>query len=847
MILPNITTKLCLALALVSIAFIGKINSQIYYHDFGTVGITAKPYTGIPTTLNTNLSNSMWTTNATTFTNLLGNNSTVCLSIDYTTPSRTVTLTFAIEEDYSMNVTSFNFWQRKSGSSASDWAMTINGIATGAGTFTASGGMVGQTNVSNPVANITGTVTVVFTFTGGSAGNNRIDDFTLNGTVTPLCPTTSLTNTSGVYSRTKDVIDGEDQVFYTTSCNSIGRVTDGLGGSVPGLTTMNSNVLVTIPAANAQGYISGRRSFTITPTVSGPLNATFYFTQEDFNNYNASNPGFLDLPTTGSNSDPNINHFRMMTSSGAGDVISGPQGVNLSWDGSKWVFTTLITDFTATYKFTTMPSCENINISNVQVSNVTTTSASITWNNVVTFPTWGWFSVQYRLVGSPTWTFGGTTNNNVISKNLTNLLPGNNYEAQVRRHCSSQSEGPWSSTVLFSTISSGCGSVVNLNPATTSTATTITFTWPSIPNVAWYEFRYKNIASSTWISAGTLSGSATSKTLSGLTSGASYHIEARVFCTSGATSAWSSSITASATSAGCSVPPAIADGQVNSNFITINWAAVSGAGWYSFQYKESTSGTWISGGTASPTTFSKIFSNLLPFTSYDFQGRTHCSNGEVSPWSATRVANTTGVITCQIAPVINSTADTTSSSIKFSWPAVVGVSWYAFQYKESTSGIWISGGTASGASTSKQLNGLLSSTSYDIQGRSYCSNGIPGPWGPITSISTDAPSLQFNGDDKPVKATIAVNKMLNSDESSIQIFPNPFSDHLQISLFVGEEMPSVELKIFDMSGRLVKNATKKLSEGNNSIYLDTQVLKSGIYTIFIYHNEEMISSAKVYK
>ena len=175
---------------------------QIYQHDFGTTAITTKPYTGVPTILDANLSSSSWTTSAAAFGGLAGNGGTPSQSLSLTNSSGTptFTLTFNVAAGFQVDVSSFNFWRVRSNTGAQNWAMTINGISVGSGTIPTTGATLGTTLVSNVVSGLTGTVTVVITFSGASgSGTCRVDDFTLNGSVTSISipiPTTTSINPS---------------------------------------------------------------------------------------------------------------------------------------------------------------------------------------------------------------------------------------------------------------------------------------------------------------------------------------------------------------------------------------------------------------------------------------------------------------------------------------------------------------------------------------------------------------------------------------------------------------------------------------------------------------------------
>jgi gliding motility-associated-like protein len=164
-------------------------NAQVYYHNFGTSNINTHPYTVAPTTINPNLSGSSWINSASAWSNQ--NGATGQAITVQTSGTTTITLSLAVASDFQANITSFNFWNRRSSTGPQNWAMSINGIPVGSGTTSAStsGAAIGVTNVSSPVSGITGTLTVTLTLTGpsGTGGNFRLDDFILNGTVTSTC------------------------------------------------------------------------------------------------------------------------------------------------------------------------------------------------------------------------------------------------------------------------------------------------------------------------------------------------------------------------------------------------------------------------------------------------------------------------------------------------------------------------------------------------------------------------------------------------------------------------------------------------------------------------------------
>jgi chitodextrinase len=187
--------------------------------------------------------------------------------------------------------------------------------------------------------------------------------------------------------------------------------------------------------------------------------------------------------------------------------------------------------------------------------------------------------------------------------------------------------------------------------ASTVTGSSVTITWASVPSAGWYDFRYRIVGAPTWTYGGSAGAAATSKIYTGLLPGTPYEFEGRTFCVNGLASGYSSVMFTTTALAGCELPPVLnpTPMSVTGTTIQVSWPAVTGAAWYSFQYKMSSSSTWISGGTSGASATNKTFVGLLPNTSYDFQARTHCATGIASAWSATVTASTNGTPAMQIA------------------------------------------------------------------------------------------------------------------------------------------------------------------------------------------------------
>ena len=500
------------------------------------------------------------------------------------------------------------------------------------------------------------------------------------------------------------------------------------------------------------------------------------------------------------------------------NATSGSENVT-TCDSYTWAAnsTTYTTSGTYTATLTNAAGCDSIatlnltintvgTVANVSTTSITANSALVTWD-AIAVPVGGNFTIQYRLVGAPSFTTAGSAPVGATSFSLTGLTQASNYEVQVAANCSAQSSGTFSTTHTFTTLTAGCGAAMVINAGTNS-GNAVQITWTAVPSVSWYEFRYKETASGTWISGGTLSSTYTSKSFTGLNGSTSYDFQARTFCGSGVASPWSSTLTVTTNAlTGCSLPPVIATGTITGTSATITWPAVSGAAWYEFRYKTSASGTWISGGSLGSTATSKTITGLTGATAYDFQARTYCSSGIASAWSATLSFTTNAPAACEVAPVI-STSTITNTSATITWPAVAGAGWYEFRYKLASSSTWISAGTLGGTATSKTISGLTAGSLYDFQAKTYCNASSSSAWGTTLQFTTTgAAAIAQNNEITEIEST---SSTIASSELGVEtigspievvVYPNPTSNDVTIRLNVDE----AQLTIYNAQGTIIQS------------------------------------------
>lgn len=256
---------------------------QIYQHDFGTTTISAHPYTVVPTTFDANLNTSSWINSAGAWTSFAGS-AGEALSMNNSGGTPTITLTFNVASGFEMSVSAFNFWRQRSTTGAQSWSMTVNGIAVGSGTVPTAGAAIGDTNVSNAVNNLTGTITVVISLSGATGGGTfRLDDFTLNGTVTSTAPPTivptitssiaNLTATYGVAFTNYTITASESPTSFSATGLPAGVAINTTTGVISGTATVVGTFPVSISATNIIGTSAVvTKNYIVTPkplTITG--------------------------------------------------------------------------------------------------------------------------------------------------------------------------------------------------------------------------------------------------------------------------------------------------------------------------------------------------------------------------------------------------------------------------------------------------------------------------------------------------------------------------------------------------------------------------------------------------
>ena len=181
-------------------------------------------------------------------------------------------------------------------------------------------------------------------------------------------------------------------------------------------------------------------------------------------------------------------------------------------------------------------------VTGLTASSVGSTTATVSWTAVSGATA---YSLQYRAVGSATWT---TVSTAATSASLTGLTVSTAYEFQVTSSCSG-TLGTVSSLGNFTTTAAAaCGTPTALT-SSSITSSSATVSWTAVTGASSYLVQYRVSTATTWSSVTVTSATAT---LTGLTASTAYTYQVTATCsgTAGTASA-TATFTTSAASTTC--------------------------------------------------------------------------------------------------------------------------------------------------------------------------------------------------------------------------------------------------------------------------------------------------------
>jgi hypothetical protein len=91
-----------------------------------------------------------------------------------------------------------------------------------------------------------------------------------------------------------------------------------------------------------------------------------------------------------------------------------------------------------------------------------------------------------------------------------------------------------------------------------------------------------------------------------------------------------------------------------------------------------------------------------------------------------------------------------------------------------------------------------------------------------------------------------VDVVWGADGSIVSIYPNPATDKLNVDVSISK-VAQLEVRLLDMSGRVIKSTLQQTVKGMNNVTLDLSDIATGVYGVQIYQNNNLIHTSKVNK
>lgn len=314
---------------------------------------------------------------------------------------------------------------------------------------------------------------------------------------------------------------------------------------------------------------------------------------------------------------------------------------------------------------------------------------------------------------------------------------------------------------------------------------------------------------------------------------------------------------------GCGTPGSLNATSITTTAATLNWSTVSGAQSYNVQYRVNGTTTWT---TVTSTTTSRSISGLAASTAYQYQVQAVCSSATGNYSSIATF--TTASPACSDPYEANNTrtaARTVSTNTNLF--ATVGSStdqdWYRFSTVTGSTNIRIvldqlpldydlNFYNSNGTQLAVSQNGGITAetiTRNTTSAATYFARviGYQGVFNTTTCYR-----LRINTSGTPFRGSIQdetlgnVNLEKAEGLQSINIFPNPAGEQLQVSFFVSDQNP-VSADVIDMLGRSVKSLVLQTTEGFNQTHVSLESLQNGIYFIRMQQNDQVVVKKFVVK
>ena len=440
-------------------------------------------------------------------------------------------------------------------------------------------------------------------------------------------------------------------------------------------------------------------------------------------------------------------------------------------------------------------------------SNITQTSAEISWNGTAT-------GYEVRLNG------GTAESVTATSKTFTGLTAGTAYTVEVRAVCES-SQSPWVSTNFTTQNESG----ITAPSVTTLAASNITHDGATLNGtitagseaITAQGFMYKASSATDWTTIAA-TGTNLSATVNNLTAETAY--EYKAFATTASGTVEGSVMSFTTLEAPVVVTPptveTLAASNITDNGATLNGTITAGSEAITaqgFMYKASSATEWTTI-AATGTNLSATVNNLTAETAYEYKAFATTASGTVEGSTMSFTTLEAPVVVTPPTVVTLAASNITDNGATLNGTITAGseaITAQGFMYKASSAADWTTV-AATGENITATLSNLTAETAYEYKAFATTASGTVE--GQIMNFTTLATSGLADAESGAIKA---------------MIYPNPAKDKATLSL-TGLNA-NAKIIVSDLQGRIIQ--TDDLQAGSETYELNTSSYASGVYYIRI--------------
>ncbi|MBK8921365.1 MAG: fibronectin type III domain-containing protein [Saprospirales bacterium] len=470
--------------------------------------------------------------------------------------------------------------------------------------------------------------------------------------------------------------------------------------------------------------------------------------------------------------------------------------------------------------------------SGLSVNNVSSSNATITWNNVG--PASG-YTLQWRPVGTGAW---ATVSPATSPYTLSGLPASNVIEVRLKSMCGSASSD-YTYGILFTTGSGTTGGSTCAPPASlsaTATApTSASVSWSSVAGASGYQLSYKPVSATAWSTPVSLIS--TSYTLTQLAANSTYQVRVSATCASAGSGYASATFTTPSSGGGtpgCGAPSNLKVSNTTATSANISWNAVPGAQYYELRYQVSGSTAWINAGALNTTSY--LLTGLSASTVYNVLVRSVCSSS-ASTYSKTQftTSGSGGPVTSCPTPLNFILRSISANTAIINWNSVAGAVAYDLQIRKASSSSWLTFSNL--PATVVQITNMQPGTAYQMRVRTRCSGANNySAYSNILTITTLS-NLAPEKHDGMLISGISILSLpdeanqLPPDTAGLDVFPNPTSGIVTLQGRVAADT-APRMDLTDLDGRLI--ASQNLHANETAVQFDLRSLPSGVYLAWMY-------------